>query len=959
VVLPASKSSGGAYLRGVGQRYLLRGNVGIYGSMTVDVSVVPGELLSEAVKQRLGDVEPKDADCVAVFDTRPFERLRSVVSDCDAPVVACVSVEEASDALEAGADDFLVAGGVEDLRPEVLEARARQVVERKDVSEGGRTFERIDDGFAKLDEDWSISYVNSRAEELLGRSKGELLGENVWDKFPEAVDEAFYDEFHRAVEKGETTSFEAYNETVDEWFEVKAYPLDDGLYLYFNEVTERRRRERELEFRKSLLEAQQEATMNGMHVVDQDGKILSYNDRFVEMWGIPDEVIEKRSDEEALDFVVENRVRNPDGFLEKVEYLYENPRETSVDRVELDDGRVFDRYSGPIVGEDGELYGRLWTFRDITERVEQRERLGELLEHTRQLMRAGSKEEVAEYVVEASAETLGFGVNGVHLVEDETLEPVSVTDETLEVMGELYSSEVGKGLIGESFDKGETRVYEDLTEREKDYDTLESAVVVPIDGYGTLGIGSTEAEAFGSDDVSATEILAENAASAMCRAEREEVLARYETVVENVRDMVYVTDDDGYFTLVTQPLAEHLGYERGELVGELSVSIMDEGEREKAERADRRLGEGGAESVEFETRLVSKDGEKLPVEVEVTSMPEEFGGTVGVVRDISDLMKALESLETERDRFGYLFSNIPDPVLEVELGEEPRVISANPAYLDRFGKVEEGDVVERDEVRALGEGDHSTEVELETEEGRRYYIFQGVRYGSEEAQRGFCLYTDVTERRRKRQHLRVVNRVLRHNLRNSANSIMGSADRICERARERDDDETERLASSIYDSALDLADVSDDSRDIERVMQGASRSRGVDLSDVFEEVHRAYPSVEVDTDAPVIEADDYLREAVEELVANAVEHNPEDTRVRLYATSRNGYVEINVEDDGEGIAEEEARVVGGDEDVSQTQHASGLGLWKVRWTAEAYGGELRFDTDEEGTTTTIRMPRKT
>lgn len=797
--------------------------------MTVDVAVVPEEKLDKGTKESLGAVEPKDADCIVVFDIHPFERLSSVVSEYDSPVIGCVSADEVSDAVEAGADDFLVVDDEDDIQEGPLREKARLVVERQEVADDEKTLERIDDGFVKLDEDWSIAYVNSRAEELLGRPEDELLGESVWEEFPEAVDEEFYDELHRAVEEGEPASFEAYNETVDEWFEVKAYPSDDGLYLYFNEVTER---------------------------------------------------------------------------------------------------------------------------------VEHEERLSSLLEHTRQLMRAGSKEEVAEYVVEASAETLGFGVNGVHLVEGDILEPAAVTDETLEVMGEPYSFEVGEGLIGEPFGKEETRQYEDLSEMEKDYGVLKSAVIVPIDGYGTVGIGSTDADDFDAKDVSAIEILAENAASAMHRAEREEALARYETVVENVQDMMYVADNEGYFSLVTQPLAEFLGYDREELVGELAVSVMEEGEEYKAREGAKKLLEEETEgSITVETRLVSKGGEKLPVEVEVNAMPEEFGGTVGVVRDISDLVSALESLESERDRFGYLFSNINDPVLEVELNGEPCIVSANPSYIDHFGMVEEGDVVERKEVRALLEDDHSTEVERETDEGRRYYIFQGVRYGSDDRKRGFCLYTDMTERRRKRQHLRVINRVLRHNLRNSANSMMGSADRISEKAREKGDEETETLASAIYDSALSLADVSDEAREIERVMQGASPSRSIDISEIFKEIDQSYPSVEVDAEAPVVDADGYLHDAVDELVANAIEHNPPDTHVKLSAKSVGGYVEVRVEDDGEGIPKEEVRIVGGDEDVSQTQHASGLGLWKVRWTAESYGGELCFDTDEDGTTATIKIPQ--
>ncbi len=116
----------------------------------------------------------------------------------------------------------------------------------------------------------------------------------------------------------------------------------------------------------AILKAQQEATLEGTLVVDNDGKILSYNRRFLEIWRIPDHVAANADDNELLGYAA-NSVADWQSFIELVNYLYEHPEEVrSDDPVELKDGRTLQRASVPIV-VDGEVRGRSWYFRDITE----------------------------------------------------------------------------------------------------------------------------------------------------------------------------------------------------------------------------------------------------------------------------------------------------------------------------------------------------------------------------------------------------------------------------------------------------------------------------------------------------------------------------------------------------------------------------------------------------------------
>lgn len=135
------------------------------------------------------------------------------------------------------------------------------------------------------------------------------------------------------------------------------------------DISERKKAEAELIFRNTLLLTQQEASIDGILIVDENNKVLSHNRKFTEMWKIPAELIGVEDDEPLLNFVI-SQMSEPSLFLKRVKYLYENKTESSQEELVLKDGRVFDRYSAPIFGPDQRYFGRIWYFRDITDRKE-------------------------------------------------------------------------------------------------------------------------------------------------------------------------------------------------------------------------------------------------------------------------------------------------------------------------------------------------------------------------------------------------------------------------------------------------------------------------------------------------------------------------------------------------------------------------------------------------------------
>src|SRR5439155_16033293 len=118
----------------------------------------------------------------------------------------------------------------------------------------------------------------------------------------------------------------------------------------------------------AILRAQQEATLDGILVVDNSGRILSYNRRFLEIWDIPPEAAATADDNELLGYAAE-RVADWDNFIELVNYLYTHPEEVRTnDPVMLKDGRIFSRASVPVRVGDA-ITGRAWYFRDVTDNV--------------------------------------------------------------------------------------------------------------------------------------------------------------------------------------------------------------------------------------------------------------------------------------------------------------------------------------------------------------------------------------------------------------------------------------------------------------------------------------------------------------------------------------------------------------------------------------------------------------
>ncbi len=139
-----------------------------------------------------------------------------------------------------------------------------------------------------------------------------------------------------------------------------------GVRASNRDITIRKQAEEKLRNTLSLLSATLESTADGIIVVDREGKITSFNQKFLQMWHIPESVIASKDDRKVIDFVL-GQLKDPETFLTKVLELYASDETESFDMVEFKDERIFERFSQPQkLGNS--VVGRVWSFRDITKR---------------------------------------------------------------------------------------------------------------------------------------------------------------------------------------------------------------------------------------------------------------------------------------------------------------------------------------------------------------------------------------------------------------------------------------------------------------------------------------------------------------------------------------------------------------------------------------------------------------
>jgi len=438
---------------------------------------------------------------------------------------------------------------------------------------------------------------------------------------------------------------------------------------------------------------------------------------------------------------------------------------------------------------------------------------------------------------------------------------------------------------------------------------------------------------------------------------------------------VRILDRDriGHHELANQALADLSGYSQTEILDADESLYVDEASADQiaAERAEVLDTERPREfelSVEFE-----RTGRTATFSTQLFPYYEEDGtlaGTLSVYRDVTDL----EAQESELRQYKRAVDGATDLICAVD--SDRRYLFANPQYCAYHGLDQEE--VPGTPTTPLFEGDSKAEIRQNAERALggktvKYTMTRthptggkrilDVRYYplTEDDDAGFvAVLRDVTEREERARQLRVVDRVLRHNLRNDLTVISLEAERIGAAT----DGSLAEAAETIQQHADGLLTTSDKSRSITDILSDEPDRYRVDVAEVVRRVTDGIdgPGAEITLDSPsavTVLAAATLHEAIEELVRNAIVHSDRSTpSVDLSVEDGSEAVCVRIADDGPGISEMDRNVLENGRAIDNLYHGSGLGLWLVHWVVQRSGGSVTVDDRApRGTVIEIELPK--
>jgi PAS domain S-box-containing protein len=456
------------------------------------------------------------------------------------------------------------------------------------------------------------------------------------------------------------------------------------------------------------------------------------------------------------------------------------------------------------------------------------------------------------------------------------------------------------------------------------------------------------------------------------RLEREK--RQVERIAETSFDVLFQLDSDATFTQVSDAAERILDHEPSELEGSRVGDVLTSDSIEDVLAAHTAVMDG--ENVEgVEMGIVDSTGERVHLETNATPIREdgEVVGLQGVARDITDRKQRQRELELKdraMDKAGVGISiadaQQPDQPLLYINDEFTRTTGYEATdavgFNCRFLQGEATDPETIEEIREALDREEQTTVEILNyrQNGRPFWNRLTVDpVANEDGQITHFLgfQQDVTDTVRTRRLIELLNRVLRHNLRNELNALLGFGSQLDER------EHAQTIYAQVRGIVSDLIELSDKARELENLARQDRDPRRHDpdtlLSDLAATYRERFPeatiTVEGTSDQDLC-AGREIRRAFEELLENALGHTPKGTAVAVRIAERDDVIEVQIRDDGPGIEAIEIRAIeAGDE--TPLMHGDGIGLWLVNWIVTRYGGSFEIGAGEDGgTVATVRVP---
>jgi PAS domain S-box-containing protein len=455
---------------------------------------------------------------------------------------------------------------------------------------------------------------------------------------------------------------------------------------------------------------------------------------------------------------------------------------------------------------------------------------------------------------------------------------------------------------------------------------------------------------------------------------------RLATLLDLAQDKLVVVDEDGVYQYVNAAVERLLGYTPEEFVGTKTFEYIHPDDEARVREAFGSLldaEEDATDTVEYRHR--AEDGSWVWLESRMLNRKNtDLDGYVVSSRDITD-RKELEAArrETER-RVRELAANSED-VLWMFTADWEELLFVNDAYEDVYGHSidrlaetplsfletihpEDRELVTK-RVARISTGE-PLEMEYRVNPDRNYQRWVWVKaqpiLEDGEVVRIVGFSRDITDRRRRERQLRVMDNLLRHNLRNDLNVIIGHA----ELARERGDATVAADMETIVDTSIDLLGTAEKEREIVDTIVDIGTPERLDVTEAVREaatdLRAAYPEADIELALPESATALALSEterALYELLENAVKHADRTPEVTVAVRRLGDDIEIVIADNCPEIPDYEFEPLLGAAELSALSHGTGLGLWLVYWVVDLSDGSLRFESDDGGNRVTVRLPR--
>ncbi len=527
--------------------------------------------------------------------------------------------------------------------------------------------------------DYRFLQVNPAFEVLTGLIAEDIIGKTALEVMP-VLESSWIERYAKVATTGESIQFENYTQSLDRHYQVTAYsPEAERFATIIENITDRKHVEKALQAKTSLLEAQTNATIDGILIVDESQKRVLTNQRIVELFNAPPHIMSDEDDAALLQHVV-SLTKHPENFLEKVMYLYDHVTETSHDEVEFKSGMVLDRYSAPVLGKDGEYYGRIWRFRDITDRKRAEEALRE------------SEEKFSKAFQNAS-----YAIN-ITRAEDGTFVEVNEAFTTMTAFTReeaLANSAIGLKLWVNEGDRqhavAELRAGRAVTDQEYQFRTKSGKIIIGL--FSAQAIQLSHGRCILS---SIGDITEQKVAQEALRESREQ----YRVLIESQGEGVGIVDLNEVFQFANPAAHQTFGVQTGELVGR-NLNEFVSPEDWRATQDHTRERQNGLKST-YELNIVRPDGTHRCLLVTGTPQLDENGvvsGTFGVFRDITNLKRAEEALRESRGVLQAVLNSIPVRVFWKD--RNLKFLGCNTPFAQDAGFEKPEDIIGKDD-HAMG-----------------------------------------------------------------------------------------------------------------------------------------------------------------------------------------------------------------------------------------------------------------